>query len=111
MMQFAKIGLACFLLWVALLTSLMPPGVCPCWLMPDPAQQHPHPGGHSDQLHSHDYLLDLFESQTVPGLTAKPISVAAWLAVLAASGLALYLSQPGIGLGDWSRPVEPPPPR
>jgi hypothetical protein len=106
-----KIAVVSILLWVALLTGLMPPGVCPCWLMPDPAHQHPHPGGHSDQPHSHDYLLDLFESQTVPGLTAMPISVAFWLAVLAASGLVLYLSQPGLCLYSWNCPVEPPPPR
>ena len=52
--------------WTALLTAFMPPGVCPCWLMFDPAHHHPHFDGHPEQPHSHEYLLDLFESQTAP---------------------------------------------
>ncbi len=99
------------LILLAALTAFAQAGLCPCWLMADVAQYHPHPDGHPEKLHSHNYLNDLFQSQVI---------VIATLAFVTARMLiALLESQPRYTLtrGDaatprgWVAALEPPPPR
>lgn len=97
------------LVLLATLTAFAQPGLCPCWLMADVAQYHPHPDGHPEKPHAHHYLNDLFQSQVIVTLTF----------ITAQMLIAILESQPryALTLGDTAAPrgwvalIEPPPPR
>ncbi len=99
-------------LFLAGFMALAQPGLCPCWLMADVAANHPHPDGHPERPHSHDYLFEMFAS----GLAAPPpravIPARLFVAHLASQGLlrltAIEGLAPAIG---WQAALEPPPPR
>lgn len=99
-------------LFLAGFTMVAQPGLCSCWLLEDVATNHPHPDGHPERPHSHDYLFEMF----VSGLVAPPpqtlIPAGLLVAHLASQGLhrpAATLSRaPAIG---WQPAIEPPPPR
>ncbi len=65
------------LIVVVLFVSLMPPGLCPCWLMRDVRALHPHPGGFPERPHRHDYLFEIFQSQPAAEveLATNPVGI------------------------------------
>ena len=99
-------------LFLAGFMALAQPGLCPCWLMEDVAANHPHPDGHPERPHTHDYLFEMFAS----GLAAPPpralIPACLFVAHLASQGLfrlaATERTAQAIG---WQPATEPPPPR
>ncbi len=99
------------LYFVILGVALMPPGVCPCWLMFDPAANHPHFDGHPEIPHDHEYLFDYFQSQTVAASSLALIPAALLIALQAVSGLLRNLTG-HVLLGDgWAYLPPTPPPR
>jgi hypothetical protein len=91
---------------------LTPPGLCPCWLMFDPAAHHPHFDGHAERPHSHEYLLDYFQSQTVGAAPVASLPAASLIALQAASGLRRPLAVACQSAGGWTAaPLTPPPER
>ncbi len=97
-------------LFFAVYLALTPPGLCPCWLMAEPDKFHPHPSGRPERPHGHDYLFDLFQSQT---LSAIPLAITpARLLIERQSGDGLWrpLAAPMFFTGGWaSSPLTPPP--
>jgi len=91
--------------------TITPPGVCPCWLMLDPAAHHPHFDGHPELPHEHEYLLEYFQSQTVAAAPAAAIPAALLIALQAASGLARKIASQSIPGYSWANVPPTPPPR
>lgn len=99
------------LIVVSLFVAVMPPGLCPCWLMRDVRALHPHPGGFPERPHRHDYLFEIFQSQPaiaveqvtnpVGRLIEHLLNNSVWL-----SGQALTVYVPG-----WRAAPPTPPPR
>lgn len=90
--------------------TITPPGVCPCWLMIDPAAHHPHFDGHPEIPHEHEYLLEYFQSQTVVPPPIATIPVALLIAMQAASGLLSQLAAECLLRLSWLlAPLTPPP--
>ena len=64
-----------FAVSLAVFVTLMPPGLCPCWLMLDPSRHHPHLADRPEfPHHSHGYLFDLFQTQA---LVVAPLAICA----------------------------------
>jgi hypothetical protein len=97
-------------LFLGLFIAFTPPGLCPCWLMEDPVHQHPHPDGHPEKKHSHDYLFDLFQTQTSATSPISLLPVSLLLALMAAGGLWRQLVHiPTFAAGWTAAPLSPPP--
>jgi hypothetical protein len=94
----------------ALFTFFAQPGTPACWLEKTACEAHPHPDGHPERPHSHQYLFDDTQStsSTVPQRT-----IPAWqyLKMLRENSIARQLHQPAITLHGWEVSFEPPPPR
>jgi hypothetical protein len=103
-------ALAVYLI-LALFVAILPPGLCPCWLMPEPAKQHPHFDWHPERPHGHNYLFDLFQSQTVPALLVASVPLSLLIALQAASGLRRRLGDLVLPPSGWAMPPLTPPPR
>ena len=91
--------------------SLAQPGICPCWLLKDVHDLHPHPAGHPELPHTHDYLFGMFAS--APAL-ATNIPVETPSVLLALTSLqGLWRSPVDANLGEQAsgRPPPTPPPQ
>lgn len=60
----SRLSLAAALVLLASLMAVAPPGLCPCWLIRDVRDYHPHFDGHPERPHSHDYLFEMFPTGT-----------------------------------------------
>ena len=99
------------LILLAALTAFTPPGLCPCWLVADVARYHPHPDGHPEKPHAHNYLNDLFQSQVIVIATLTFITARMLIAILESQmRYALIHGDAAIPRG-WIAVLEPPPPR
>ncbi len=98
------------LIFVAGLTALAQPGLCSCWLLLHVQDYHPHPAGQTGH-HSHDYLHELYQSQTAA--VAQPSLVPAATFVLLLAGLARWrrLAHSEPARHARAVPVDRPPPR
>jgi hypothetical protein len=102
--RFVLVGLS---LWL----SLAQPGLCPCWMLADIEDNHPHPAGNAHEPHGHEYLQELFRAN-VASTAPQVISVLAlMLACLAASLRHWLLSGEHLLSGFWFAEVLLPPPR
>jgi hypothetical protein len=106
-----RLVIAATLVFLAGLTAFAQPGFCPCWLLADVHDIHPHPAGHPQRPHSHGYLFELFMSG-VPAV-AEPALVPAATLILA---LALAAGWRIVGALElfpqpWVPPPQTPPPR
>jgi hypothetical protein len=92
---------------------LAQPGICPCWLLKDVHDIHPHPAGHPEQPHSHDYLFEMFASAPAlaPGLPLEPPSVLLDLTSLRGVWRDHAEGYPGEESAGPSPPTPPPEPR
>ncbi len=99
------------LMFVAGLTAFAQPGLCPCWLLLHVEQYHPHPAGQAGHHHSHDYLHDLYQSQTAA--LARPSLVPAAVFVMLLVGMARWHKLACVApIRHWrALPVDLPPPR
>ena len=91
--------------------ALTPAGLCPCWLMLEPAEFHPHPSGHPERPHDHRYLFDLFQSQTVAAAPLALLPAGLLIALQAASGLRRPLPDELLHGAGWTPLPATPPPR
>jgi len=103
-------ALAVYLI-LALFITILPPGLCPCWLMPDPLAYHPHFDGRPERPHGHDYLFDLFQSQAVPAVPVANLPISLVIALQAASGLRQRLGELSFSASGWAISPPLPPPR
>ena len=97
--------------FIIALTALTQPGLCPCWLMIDIHAHHPHPDGHPDRPHSHDYLDDLFSAGTPALVTLNLVTAHSLLALLALGSLWQANANERLTASGWIMRLEPPPPR
>jgi hypothetical protein len=100
------------LVFLAALTSLAQPGLCPCWLVADLEEFHPHPGG-DDQAefpHSHAYLHEIFQAQPA-GMAPALVTARAFVAELTARTLWQRLLEGHAWSAGWGDRPEHPPPR
>ncbi len=88
--------------------TVTPPGLCPCWLLD---HIHPHPFGHADLPHSHDYLLWMFSADTAETPPALPTSGEMHARLLSLNDLWSEASEPLPGSPAWSGSLSKPPPR
>lgn len=93
--------------------SLAQPGICSCWLLQDVRHVHPHPAGHADQPHSHDYLFEMFASAPalVPVLPLERPSVLLDLTSMRGVWRNHSEANPGEETPGPSPPTPPPEPR
>jgi len=97
------------LIFLIVLTTFAQPGICPCWLMLD--VRHPHPDGHPEQKHPHDYLDDLFSAGTPAVATLLLVTAHTLIAVLALGKLWQSIAITLQSVSSWALMLEPPPPR
>jgi hypothetical protein len=79
--------------------------------MVDVAPYHPHPDGHPERPHTHSYLFDLFQSQSVVLLPLVLDAISALMALVAASGLKRRVAVSVSFIAGWAPAVALPPPR
>jgi hypothetical protein len=103
--------LIAFSLFLSLQTALLPAGLCGCWLMVDVAEHHPHPDGHSEQPHSHEYLFDLFNAGTPATATLNVLPADQLVELLNANPLWHQVTDVLAEPSAWSSPPLSPPPR
>jgi hypothetical protein len=97
------------LLW-ALYTVFAPPGLPSCWLERSACEVHPHPDGHPERAHSHEYLLD--DMQAVgAALPARLIPAGLLIQLLQHVTVTVDLDGPGFSPRTWEPLFDPPPPR
>jgi len=98
------------LAFLAALTSLAQPGLCPCWLIADAV--HPHPGGRAqaDHPHPHGYLFEMFQAQPA-AIAPALVTARALVNDLAAQALWQTLIERRTGAAGWGGPPDHPPPR
>jgi hypothetical protein len=91
--------------------ALTPPGLCPCWLMFNPAKHHPHFNERAERPHDHEYLLEYFQSQTVAAVPMMLMPIALLITLQAASGLWRGLASEIVLASSWALDPLTPPPR
>jgi hypothetical protein len=68
----SRVFLVAILVFLASLTAFAQPGLCPCWLIEDVGEVHPHFDRHPERPHAHNYLFEMFPAGTAvlaePGL-------------------------------------------
>jgi hypothetical protein len=99
------------LIVVSLLVTLMPPGLCPCWLMEDVRALHPHPGGFPDSPHDHDYLFEIFQAQPVAAAELTPNPVGALIEQLLGGSVWHTRRSSVLWAPAWHSSPPTPPPR
>lgn len=99
-----------FLPLLIALVAFAQPGLCACWLMIDISAHHPHFEDPS-RPHSHDYLSEVFQAQTVASAPPIVISAQALLAILALAALWRPLLRRLPSLAGWLAESDPPPPK
>ncbi len=93
------------------LTAFAPPGLCPCWLMMDIRAYHPHPSGHPEASHNHDYLNDLFSTGLAAVASLALIPAHALIALLTTPQLWRHIIHDFTFAHGWIPSLDPPPPR
>lgn len=106
----SRFALALLVLLIGL-TALAQPGLCPCWLMQDVRAHHPHPDGHPERSHAHDYLDDLFSAGTPALVNLSLITARSLLGLLALGSLWRAAANERLTASGWIMRLEPPPPR
>jgi hypothetical protein len=100
-----------FVFYLIVYSVFAQPGLPPCWLMAHSCSIHPHPGGHPEIPHSHNFLSDLAQAYTDGVAPALPVPIRLLIASIYMT-LLFFLNQNErlIGTG-WVSSPEPPPPR
>jgi len=98
-----------FTLFLASYTVFAQPNLPACWLEQVACGSHPHPGGHADQPHSHEYLYDSLIA-AASGLSKALAPVEKLLELLRSTRVGWYLRIKGVfANGDEPVPSAPPP--
>ena len=99
------------LIILAAFVALAQPGLCPCWLFADVGKYHPHPDGHPERPHSHAYLFELYNSQTVASTPSLPTPARTLILFLVLSTVWWCVGNYAPSLTSWASPPSTPPPR
>ena len=99
------------LVFLASLIAVAPPGLCPCWLIADVRTYHPHPNGRPERPHPHNYLFELFHSQTAAASPEPLIAIRDLVLALIGTGVWRRLSRQARPAHGWVMPPPTPPPR
>lgn len=94
-----------------LLTTLAPPGLCPCSLFRNVVDVHPHPFGDPSHPHDHAYLSHYTPGNLSVAVVAVVRPAAILLALLASLGLWRGSSRECHRPLTWACPPPYPPPR
>jgi hypothetical protein len=96
---------------LALYMSLAQAGLCPCWLFRDVHRYHPHFAADPEQPHSHFYLFELYNSQTIASAPPFPLPARTLILVLALGSLWWHLTDADLPIAGWATSPPTPPPR
>jgi hypothetical protein len=100
------------LIFLTGLLSVMPPGLCPCWLIPQVETVHVHfSPEHAKSDHTHTYLLQVSQTVRVDVTPLVITSVALWIAITSVSGILLGLLSLFFHQGGWWANIPHPPPK
>ena len=99
------------LLFLASYTAFAQPGLCPCWLLRDVRHYHPHLDNHPERPHSHGYLLELFNAETVAIAPSLPLPARTLILLLALGSLWWRIGYLAGSITPWTAPPPTPPPR
>ncbi len=99
--------LACLLA----LTVLAQPGLCPCWLIANVEDIHPHRAGNANRPHDHEYLFEMFPSQLAAVLDLAPNPVGRLIEHLLNSSVWQASGENDVLAFVWSQAPPTPPPR
>jgi hypothetical protein len=105
-----RLTLAALLLVIGL-TVLAPPGLCPCWLLADVREIHPHPFLRPELPHPHNYLFELFQADSPAVAPVIPSPAYVLLALLGLSALWRPVMHQPLTAKGWAAPPPVPPPR
>jgi hypothetical protein len=105
-----KQSAAALMLAVALLISVMPPGLCACWLNPAVKTVHVH-FGKPPAGHSHDYLSDSADATAPIGIIQVLARIQSLILFALAGTIWTILKTAYPAGGSWSPPPLLPPPR
>ena len=95
---------------VAFLISLMPPGLCACWISPSVADVHFHFGQPPDS-HSHDYLSDSADAVVSYAIVQITPQILSLMLYTLAGVIWTVQARAFITTRFWSQPPLVPPPR
>jgi hypothetical protein len=99
------------ILVAGLALMIMPPGLCPCWLLRGVAVIHPHPAGNGHELHSHDYLFESFNAQPMASPPIVLFTTALLASLVQGAVQRLHSARRCLSGVSWISEVESPPPR
>jgi len=75
-------------IFLAILTALAPPGLCPCWLNPEVKTVHPHLSEkQAESEHSHDYLLQISQTNGIEMIPSMITPATVWIALAFAGSI------------------------
>jgi hypothetical protein len=93
------------------LTVLAQPGLCPCWLIANVEDIHPHRAGNASRPHDHEYLFEMFPSQPAAVLDLAPNPVGRLIEHLLNSSMWQASGKNDVRALAWSHAPPTPPPR
>jgi hypothetical protein len=97
------------ILW-AVYTIFAQPGLPSCWLERIACESHPHPDGHPERPHSHQYLFDDMQAAGA-AIPEQVVPAQLILSLLQQINITWNLHQPTFSIHAWSAATDPPPPR
>jgi hypothetical protein len=106
----SRLSLVAMLVFLAGLTALAQPGLCPCWPIGDVRDFHPHFDGHPERPHHHNYLFEMFPAGTA--ILAEPslLPVASLILLLGLAVLWQTRRDVAVFTPAWAPlPLTPPP--
>jgi hypothetical protein len=99
------------LIFLAAYMALAQPGLCTCWLIRDVHTYHPHLAADPERPHSHFYLIEFYNSQTVANAPPFLTPARTLILALALGGLWRRISHTTMFVAGWTSPPLIPPPR
>ena len=101
-----------FLIFLAILAGLTPPGLCSCWLIPEVATVHPHVSeAHAHSEHSHEYLLQLSQTTRTEIAPLVVLQVKVWISLVVIGSIWWLLVGQYFREGGWLPDIPIPPPK
>ncbi len=94
----------------AIYTIFAQPGLPSCWLERKACEVHPHPDGHPERPHSHEYLFTDMQAAGA-AIPQQLIPANLLLRLLQSIAISIHLHQPTFSEQAWIALAEPPPPR
>ena len=107
----ARLSVVALLVFLAGLTALAQPGLCPCWLASDVREFHPHFDGHPERPHSHGYLFEMFPAGVAVLAEPRLAPAASLILALVLAAMLQARTEAEIFSRPWAPLLLTPPPR